>query len=663
MENDMYKFTENAIIYEGSGDTVKIEAWGRGIRVRIVPSGEIPDEAWALDYVAPQNATVYMPERGAGRQASYSAPYIENCGLRCELHHGFLRFCSGDRVLFEEQSYPWSLHDGARIYKPNLGSDDFAATIKFNAYDGEIIHGMGQYRQARYDLKGCTLELSHRNSQISIPFFISNRGYGFLWNNPAIGTVTFAQNVTEWKVPSTKKIDYWVCADEQPANIIEKYTEVTGRATPLPDSLLGLWQCKLRYRTQDELMTVAREYHRRGIKLDVITIDFFHWIYQGDWDFDPEYWPDPQAMVDELKSMGIRLMVSVWPTVDPRSKNYRGFASNGYLVKTDRGLPVVFDFNGPERIYDATNPAAREFAYNILRENYGKYGIDMFWLDEAEPEYSIYDYDYYRYHIGPVMQTGNIYPRMHSEMVYDGLCADGKSDILNLVRCAWVGSPKYGALVWSGDIECSFREMKVQIKNGLNMGVAGIPWWISDTGGFYGGNINDPVFRELIARWYQWAVFTPILRMHGDRQPNIGALAHNTDRGGGFCSSGADNEIWSYGEENYEIFKKYLGIREEMKPYIRKTADEATATGLPMIRAMYLQFPDDENCWAADDQYMFGTSYLVAPVTEYGMRERRVYLPAGSWQAQDSGEIIESKGEFITAAAPLEYMPVYRKMN
>ena len=245
-------------------------------------------------------------------------------------------------------------------------------------------------------------------------------------------------------------------------------------------------------------------------------------------------------------------------------------------------------------------------------------------------------------------------------MVYDGQAEDGVKDILNLVRCAWVGSPRYGALVWSGDIESSFREMKVQLANGLNMGVAGIPWWISDTGGFYGGNIEDPVFRELMVRWFQWAAFMPVLRMHGDRMPDAGPLVHGPDHGGGFSRSGAPNELWSYGEEAYGILLKYLGIRRDMKEYLKKTADEAVEKGLPVMRAMYLEFPEDPACWTLWDQYMFGSDWLVAPVTEYGARERKVYLPAGRW-TDPEGKTFDSPGGFVTVPAPLSAMPVFRR--
>ena len=649
----MYTYTPNSITYSDGKETVRVEAWGRGLRVTAVPFGKIPDEPWALEAVLSADVNIFAPKSGF--------PYIENSGLRCTLYGSHICFSKDNQLLLEEESYPGHIRETARRYRPILGTDDFEATVRFRAFDGEKIHGMGQYRNVKYDLKGCNLELAHRNSQISVPFFISNRGYGFLWNNPAYGSVTFAENITEWKSTTTKKVDYWVCAADTPAEIMEKYTEVTGRATELPESLMGLWQCKLRYRTQDELLSVAREYHRRGIQLDVIVIDFFHWDYQGDWDFDPEYWPDPQAMVDELKSYGTRLMVSVWPTIDERSKNYRGFEDNGYLITSDRGFSVGFKFYGYEYLYDATHPEGRKFAAGVLKQNYGKYGIDMFWLDVAEPEFYIYDRDLYRYHIGNALQVGNIYPRMLSQMAYEGLQESGTKDILNLVRCAWVGSPKYGALVWSGDIDCSFPQMKRQIANGINMGIAGIPYWISDTGGFEGGNIYDPVFKELIVRWYQWAVFTPVLRMHGDRQPGLPPLVGNTDHGGGFCPSGSPNELWSYGEENYEIFVKYLGIREGMKDYIRKTAKECETVGLPMIRAMFLEFPEDATAWELSDQYMFGSDYLVAPVTEYGARERTVYLPAGKWIAMDSGRLIESQGETVTVSAPLDYMPVFKR--
>lgn len=650
----MVRLFNDFVLVTHRNEKFKIEAWNGGLRVRGVPYGEFPDEDWALENKGSPSPSVWQKD---------GSTFISNEGVTCEIiYENYLKFTDSDgNTLLEEIIYPGQFRLPSRQYKTGMDKDGFELNVDFKAYKGERIHGMGQYRDGCYDLKGCSIEMAQRNSQISVPFMLSSRGYGFLWNNPAIGRVTFADNLTRWHSDSTNCLDYWICAGNSPERIIEKYSDVVGKPSELPESLLGLWQCKLRYRTQDEVLEVAREYQRRGIKLDVIVIDFFHWYRLGDYDFDPKYWPDPKKMVDELKSMGIRVMVSVWPTVVPESKNYRDFDDNGYLVRFNRNYPTALDFIGQSRFVDSTNPEAREYLYSVLKKSYGSYGIDMFWLDEAEPEYSLYEFDNYRYYIGNDMQTGNIFPRYHSLMAYEGQKKDGVKDIFNLVRCAWVGSQKYGALVWSGDIECTFDSLKTQIRNGINMGVAGIPWWTTDIGGFYGGNINDPDFRELLVRWYQWAVFTPILRMHGDRQPSLRPDTPDINYGGGCCHSGSPNELWSYGEEIYGILRKYLDIRLELKPYIIKIKKQSEKTGLPMIRGMFLEFPDDENCWEVSDQYMFGDEYLVAPVTELGARSRKVYLPAGKWESLSDGSVIESGGEYVEAFAPLDYIPVYRK--
>ena len=645
----MIQAGERTITIYNESETVRIEAWGQGLRVRSTILPGLPDNDWALDVPVEE----YPVKTGED--------FIEVCGIRCTVNEGRLIFSRDGKTVLEEKSYPWALHKTARTYKLINMADSFKATLSFEPQD-EILHGMGQYRDSVYDLKGTVLEMAPRNSQISVPFVVSSAGYGFLWNNPAIGAASFGGNVTEWKAEAAKCIDYWITAAETPAEILSRYTEVTGHASPIADELLGLWQCRLRYRTQDEVLEVAREYKRRGIKLDVIVIDFFHWDYQGDWSFDPEYWPDPQAMVDELAEMGTKVMVSVWPTIDSRSVNFRELKDRGFLIRTDRGINSAMDFFGRMYFFDSTNPDAREYGYQILKKNYGQYGIDMFWLDEAEPEYTVTDYDHYRQFIGPVAETGNFYSRQHARMLYDGQKKDGMEAPLNLIRCAWVGSPRFGALVWSGDVQSTFREMKHQMINGINMGVAGIPWWISDTGGFYDGFVDNEEFRELLVRWFQWACFTPVLRMHGDRLPHIPELTKDIDHGGGFCFAGAPNELWSYGEEVYEILHKYLDIREGMKDYIKEAMKETMETGLPLIRAMFIEYPEDSECWKIPDEYMFGSKYLVAPVSDYKARSRQVYLPEGDWKAWDTEEIIHSNGEYIEAAAPLDYMPVYERI-
>jgi alpha-D-xyloside xylohydrolase len=186
----------------------------------------------------------------------------------------------------------------AREFKPILGGD-FHLTARFESVDpNEKIYGMGQYQQPYLNLKGTDIELAHRNSQASIPFALSSLGYGFLWNNPGIGRAVLGKNTMSFEALSTKIMDYWIVAGDTPASIEEAYASVTGRVPMMPEYGLGFWQCKLRYENQEQILKVAREYKRRSVPLDLIVVDFFHWKHQGDWSFDPKFWPDPGKPID-----------------------------------------------------------------------------------------------------------------------------------------------------------------------------------------------------------------------------------------------------------------------------------------------------------------------------------------------------------------------------
>jgi alpha-D-xyloside xylohydrolase len=548
----------------------------------------------------------------------------------------------------------------ARELHPISGTSDYRLVMRFEAYDNEKIFGLGQYQEANLDKKGSILELAHRNSQASVPFMLSNRGYGLLWNNPAIGTVVFGNNKTEWTALNTKKLDYFITAGDTPAQIEEQYAQATGTTPMMPEYGLGFWQCKLRYRTQEELLTVVREHKRRGLPLDVIVVDFFHWTRQGDFKFEPRDWPDPEAMVKELKEFGVELVVSVWPTIDERSENYSKMAEQGFLVKTDRGSGFHMNWMGDTTFFDATHPGARDFVWQRCKENYYTKGIKCFWLDEAEPEYGPYDFDIYRYYQGPALQCSNIYPAMYAKAFYDGLKQEGNKDLMNLVRCAWAGSQRYGALTWSGDIHSSFRSMREQLQAGLNMGIAGIPWWTTDIGGFLGGDIHNKEFQELLVRWFAWGAFSPVFRLHGERSPFYDREEEFIN-GVRQLTSGQDNEVWSFGEDNYEILKEFLFIRERLRPYIRECMKDAHEKGTPVMRPMFYDFSEDSASWNCTDQYMFGPDLIVAPIMEAGVTTRTVYLPKGSnWVDAKSKEHFEG-GQTISVNAPIEIIPVFMR--
>ncbi|MBQ9947646.1 MAG: glycoside hydrolase family 31 protein, partial [Oscillospiraceae bacterium] len=249
-------------------------------------------------------------------------------------------------------------------------------------------------------------------------------------------------------------------------------------------------------------------------------------------------------------------------------------------------------------------------------------------------------------------------PLMYAKGFYDGLKQEGESEVLSLVRCAWAGSQKYGVLTWSGDIHSSFRAMREQLQAGLNMSVAGIPWWTSDIGGFLGGDISDERFRELLVRWFQWGAFCPVFRMHGERSPWYEREQEFID-GVRQLTSGQDNEVWSFGEDNYEILKKFLFIREKLRPYIRRVMDECTETGLPVMRPLFFDFSEDKTAWTTEDEYMFGPDILVAPVMEEGARERTVYLPAGAKWTDANTKVSYEGGQTVTVPAPMDVIPVF----
>ncbi|MFY9175878.1 MAG: glycoside hydrolase family 31 protein [Caldicoprobacterales bacterium] len=661
----MFTKQDQRLIFSYDAEKLWIEPWGdNALRVRATKMPEMPMEDWALLSSEESKAEISITPYGAS---------IVNGKIKAELNTaGKITFYNqkGELLLeeyvrnrkeykFEPDTKPTgfasALEIEAREFKPILGGD-YSITMRFESNPEEKIFGMGQYQQPFLNLKGCELELAHRNSQASVPFMISSLGYGMLWNNPAIGRVTFGKNITTWQADSSKIIDYWICAGDTPAEIEETYAKATGTVPMMPDFAMGFWQCKLRYQTQEELLEVAREYKRRGLPISVIVIDFFHWTMQGEWKFDPDYWPDPDAMIKELKEMGIELMVSIWPTVDHRSENYDEMVENGYLIRTDRGHRIAMDFHGNTVHFDPTNPGAREYVWQKIKKNYYDRGIRIFWLDEAEPEYTYYHFDLYRYHLGPNVQIGNIYPVMYAKTFFDGMKEAGQENIINLIRCAWAGSQRYGALLWSGDIHSSFRSMRDQLVAGLNVGLAGIPWWTTDIGGFHGGNPDDPEFREVFVRWFQYGTFCPVMRLHGDREPHSEPLG---TKGGGVCSSGAANEVWSYGPEVYEICKKYMEIRERIKPYVKELMKEAHEKGTPVIRPLFYDFPQDKTAWEVDDQYMFGPDVLVAPVLYAKMESRKVYLPEGTeWKNAWTGQEFQG-GQTIEVDTPIDIIPLF----
>lgn len=616
---------DNCLEFQAFGEKVIITPYGENcIRFRSSPNLQPDDNAWTLLPAPASAVSVTVNEHGA---------VMVNGKLEVRLDpNGIVSYYStGGKELLAEQwwgeSVPTAyLHNG-REYR-HVAADIYEARVYFKPYADEHFYGLGQDPNDCFDLKGTTSELCHKNTRVSIPFLLSSRGYGFIWNNPAVGRVETVHNHTLWQAYETRQVDYLVIAGDTPKDIVYTMTGLTGRAPKFPSWASGFWQCKLRYISQEEVLRVAHEYKTRNIPLSVIVIDYFHWTEQGEWAWDKHCWPDVRAMVEELGRLGIHPVVSVWPTVSKNSEHYCTMIDRNLVLKAETGFQGFLEFFGPQTFVDVTNPEARDFMWDLVKKNYFDLGVHSYWLDVAEPEFMPTHYDNMKMYLGNGMQISALYPFLYETTFFDGLTAAGEQDILLLSRSAWLGSQRLGALVWSGDIASSFDSLRRQVKAGLHMSVCGFPWWNTDIGGFMGGTPSDPAFQELLVRWFQFGVFTPVMRLHGVRNFESGHVDEHPEL---LAGTGADNEVWSYGDEVYDILVNLIHLRERLRPYIHRHMEAASHNGLPLMRPMYLEYPADERCYELGDQYMFGSDILFAPIVDMGCRERDVYLPTGLW--------------------------------
>ena len=606
------RFSENELFFSRAGELLRVTSPAPDtLRVEAFPDCRFFEENFTL---MPRDLPIGVAE-------DEKEVRILAGGLSLRLReNGRISFSEGERILLEEKP-ELAFETGFRRYE-NAASGLWSIRTTFEGREEEKLYGLGHEASGAFDLKGCSFDLRHVNAKCTIPFVFSSLGYGFLWNNPALGNVELSRNRTRWSVNAARKLDYLVILGS-PKKVASTLADLTGHAPVMPDWATGFWQSRLRYETQEELLEVARRYKREGIPLSVIVADYFHWTEQGDYRFDPRYWPDVRAMTGELHEMGVKLVVSMWPTVNQASENYADMKEKNLLIRTSRGSDRVFDFYGWQAEIDPTNPETREYVFDKLKKNYLENGVDQLWFDEAEPEIHPEHFDNLLFHAGRGDEVGLLYPYYYAKMVWDGFRKMGREPV-TLTRCAYLGSQKFGALVWSGDIPSTFRSLSDQVKAGLNMAMCGIPWWNTDVGGFWGADIESGEFRELIVRWFQFGVFSPVMRLHGSRVKH----GKKTDI---IEPSGDPNEIWCFGEENFAILKDLILLRDRLRPYIGECMKTASEKGYPVMRPMFFEYPEDEICYTLGEQYMFGPDIIFAPVTGRGDRSKKVYLPRGEW--------------------------------
>jgi alpha-D-xyloside xylohydrolase len=679
VEDVRFSAVDGGLMAEDGEEVLFVEPWGPdAVRIRARPGGGLvrdadlvqgllAQEGWPADWPGMPAAHVVVEAGRAslvhGAVTVHVEPWSRSRHDRSQMLVALARTADG-RVLLREEPPHWAMR--ARAFDARADGL-FRLSERLVTPAGERLYGLGQHQHGLLDQHGCVIDLVQRNSEVAIPFVLSSAGYGLCWNTPSVGRVELGRSATRWVAEATTQLDLWVCVGDSPATIVETFTGVTGRPPEPPAWLSGFWQSRLRYASQDELLAVAREYRRRGLPLAAIVIDFFHWTRFGEFRFDPEQWPDPAAMVAELESMGVQPVVSVWPTLHEGSATWDEFQRAGWLVRsTAPQLPLVDRPDGAPvdlTYYDATHPWARRALWLHLAEGYVRHGIRSFWLDACEPEMYPERHDECTTAAGPLSAVGCAYPLLHAGGVADGLRDMEVTPVL-LTRSAWLGSARHGVCVWSGDVASSWPALAAQVRAGVNAGISGLSWWCSDIGGFVGGDPDDPGFRELLVRWFEFGVFSPVCRLHGMRSPADWA-------------GGAPNEVWSFGPEVEGHLTALLALREHLRPGLDRAFAVAASSGSPVMRALFHEFPDDPTAWEVEDQFLLGDGVLVAPVTEPGVDRRSVYLPAGAgWVpgAVGAGTVPSSAGGpgglvplpggvRVEVVAPLGSVPWFRRVT
>ena len=534
-------------------------------------------------------------------------------------------------------------------------AEEHESVLRLSLAEGERIYGLGQDPMGNLDRRGHERRMwnewggLHVCANVALPFYLSSQGYGLLLNSgwpsrfavgeakvsdpPPAHSIERSKGPWPWDERSGEETsdDIALLLDNgrmdvflvmrAPDAALEGYAELTGTAPMPPKWAFGYMQSKNRYRSRDEFLQLARDYRDKGIPCDTLVLDWLWFNQFGDMEWDENNWRDPQAMLDELHRLGFHVMQAYHPFIYEDSQKVKAFREKGFLMNTPANTLPIFDHSNPE--------AREEWWRQTLK--FAKQGIDAYWIDMGEP----------RDHpqgttcrLGSREHVHNLYSPFWAKGLYEGHRRDLDTRFFALSRTSYAGIQRYGAALWSNDIDSSWEVLKDQVPAGLGVCMSGLPYWCTDIGGFSTDGRFSP---ELFIRWMEWGVFCPLFRTHGTRP---------------------ENEAWSYGEEATRILSDFIRLRYRLMPYIYTCAHEITESAKPMMRALCLDFPEDADACAQKYAYMFGPSILVAPVLDKDARTREVYLPRGNWFDFWTDERL-SGGRTITAAAPLDRIPLY----
>lgn len=531
----------------------------------------------------------------------------------------------------------------------DAGNSTYRIRQTFLLDSDEAIYGLGQHQQGKMNQRNQTLFLQQANTEICIPLVHSIKGYALFWDN--YSPTTFTDNAQGMTFDSEvgDLCDYYFVYGGGADKVVAGLRELTGQAPMFPLWTFGFWQSKERYVSQDELVSVVAKYRDLKVPLDGIVQDWRYWGEDHkDWnavEFRNPKFPDPRKMMNEVHRLNAHAIISVWPSFGPATGIYADLKALNKLM-----IHETFPQDNGVKVYDAYDPVARDIYWKYMNKNMFSIGMDGWWLDATESEHSPVeegDLDFQTY-LGSFRKVRNAFPLVSVGGVYEHQRQEASDKrIFILTRSAFAGQQRYAAQAWSGDVVSDWNVLRNQIPAALNISLTGIPYWNSDIGGFFSGRkfpegVKDPAFHELYVRWMQFAAFTGMMRSHGTNTPR---------------------EIFMFGEREYWAFdaqEKMINLRYRLLPYIYSTSWKVTSNGESLMRALFSDFPEDKKVIDIGDEYMFGKSILVAPVTSE-VRRRSLYLPeGGQWVDFWTGEKLEG-GQEISREAPIDIIPLYVK--
>lgn len=511
---------------------------------------------------------------------------------------------------------------------------------RFQLTPTEAIYGLGEFRDSALNLRGKTRELVQVNTQAAMPVILSINGWGMFWDNPSRTVFRDNQDGMSFASDYGNTVSFYIFVGQRLDDLIQDYRQLTGTAPMLPRWAYGYHQSRNRYRSQQEIVSIASRIRDEHIPMDSIFLDYQYWgkYGVGSHQFDERSFANPSQMVSQLHDLHTKLIISVWPAFKAGSSNYNQLHASGLLLEGATAIGGT--------IYDPFNPKAAKVYWSQISQSLIPLRIDGWFLDGPEPD-NVTSFLKTKTFAGPAPEVRNLYPLVHTSIFYNGLrTALPDQRVYIITRCGWASQQKNSTVVWSGDIPATFDELKKQVVAGLDFVAAGIPYWTTDIGGYSGGRPGDPAYNELYTRWWEYGTFCPIFRSHGRRELNAD-------------KSPGSNELWAYGTNVQMTCTQFSNLRYRLLPYIYSLAGDTTQKGYTPMRLLAFDFSDDVTVFNIKDEFMYGPAFLVNPVLSAGATMRDVYLPSGvKWIDFWTGQS-HAGGETISADAPLDRIPIF----